>query len=106
MKISYEEARARALRYVQGLNDSGPESEVELVLIDEDTERFERGWMFFYQSKAYCDSGDFRDFVPGTAPIIIDDISGTLHETGTEREPEYYLAEYLKRPGEIPGDTK
>ena len=64
-----------------------------IILIDETIEK-EWGWVFFYQSKDYVESKDFRDMLAGNAPIIVDKISGKLSYTGTAHEIEFYINEY------------
>ena len=51
-------------------------------------------WIFFYQSKAYLDSGDFSELLAGNAPLIVDRSAGELRVTGTARPIDDYLAAY------------
>ncbi|WP_020405488.1 YrhB domain-containing protein [Hahella ganghwensis] len=63
------------------------------VLPDETIER-SWGWVFFYQSKAYIETGDFREMLGGNAPIIVNRDSGELIHTGTAYDIEHYIKEY------------
>ena len=63
------------------------------ILKDETIEK-DWGWVFFYQSLAFLESGDFRDMLGGNAPIIVNKLTGTLIHTGTAYEIEYYIKEY------------
>jgi hypothetical protein len=52
------------------------------------------GWIFFYQSNEFLDSGTQSAALGGNAPIIVDRNSFELRLTGTARPLEEYLAEY------------
>jgi hypothetical protein len=52
------------------------------------------GWIFFYQSNEFLDSGNPRAQLCGNAPIIVDRNTGELRVTGTARPLEEYLAKY------------
>jgi hypothetical protein len=52
------------------------------------------GWVFFYQSKDFLKSGDFRDMLAGNAPIIVNRNTGALTHTGTAYDIEQYIKEY------------
>ncbi len=49
------------------------------------------GWVYFYNSRRYLETGDFRDQLIGNAPIVVDRSSGTIHGTGTAKPLEEYL---------------
>ncbi|TDF37641.1 hypothetical protein EYS14_15125 [Alteromonadaceae bacterium M269] len=57
----------------------------------------EFGWVFFYNTKKFQETGDFRDMIAGNAPIIVDKVSGEITETGTSYDVEYYIKEYRNR---------
>ena len=63
------------------------------VLVGETIET-EWGWVFFYQSKAYVETGDFREMLGGNAPIIVNRNTGELSHTGTAHDVEHYIKEY------------
>ena len=63
------------------------------VLIDEYTQEESFGWVFFYQSKKYLETGDFRHALAGNAPLIITR-TGELHVTGTAEPLERYLERF------------
>lgn len=69
---------------------------IKLAILDEETQEHEFGWVFFYNSVKFIESGDFRDALGGNAPLIIDKTSGKLIETGTAHETEYYVRNYIK----------
>jgi immunity protein 35 of polymorphic toxin system len=55
------------------------------------------GWVFFYESKKYLDTGDYHFRALGNSPFIVDRSDGSVHVTATARPIEYYIAEYEKR---------
>jgi Immunity protein 35 len=52
------------------------------------------GWVFFYNSRAYIESGNISAMLAGNSPFLIDSYDGTLHVLGTAYPVEQYLAEY------------
>lgn len=66
----------------------------EVQLIKEVTEEYDFGWVFYYQSKMYLESGDENEFLCGNAPCIVDRKSGEIFETGTAYPIEDYIKAY------------
>lgn len=64
-----------------------------LTLLDELTRELPYGWVFFYQSRGYVETGDPRQMLGGNAPLLVTH-SGELYETGTAHPLESYLREY------------
>jgi len=52
------------------------------------------GWVFFYQSKRYVESGDLTHSLFGNSPIVINRFTNELRVTGTARPLEHYLDTY------------
>ncbi|WP_226669117.1 YrhB domain-containing protein [Microbulbifer aggregans] len=71
-----------------------PYDPIECVVLEDETIEKPWGWVFFYQSKAYLESGDFRDMVGGNAPYIVNRQTGAITETGTAHDIEHYINEY------------
>jgi hypothetical protein len=65
--ISKKEANAIAEAFLRNLAGSD-----ELRIIPEETLERSFGWVFFYNSKAYLESGDESFLIAGNAPIIVD----------------------------------
>jgi hypothetical protein len=111
--LSYEAARELALAYIQKFNESqidfhplylgylqrnDPDYQQQknvIVLTNIHEESF--GWIFFYNSKQFIDTGDFSYAIAGNAPIIINRMTGELSVTGTAHSIEYYIEEYQRR---------
>lgn len=89
VKIKYEEARRLAMDYLKR-----QACDVELVLLEDETITEDFGWVFFYNTKKFQETGDFRDMLGGNAPIIIDNRNGKITETGTAYEIQHYIEEY------------
>lgn len=66
----------------------------ECVIMPEHTIEKDWGWVFFYQSKSYLETGNFEDMLAGNAPIIVNRKSAELTHTGTAFSIEHYLKEY------------
>ena len=66
----------------------------EAVVLEEMTMTKPYGWVFFYQSRAYVETGEFAEMLLGNAPIIFDSFDGELRVTGTAEPIEHYLREY------------
>src|SRR5689334_436209 len=58
---TFEEARKTALAMLTP----------HLALLDSGTEEFRVGWVFYYQSARFIETGDLVDSVGGNAPIFV-----------------------------------
>lgn len=67
---------------------------VDCVVLEGKTIEKEWGWVFFYQSKGYLESGDFRDMLDGNAPFIVNRHTGAITVTGTAYDIGHYIDEY------------
>lgn len=63
------------------------------------TVEFELGWVFFYQTKDYIESGNLLSAAGENAPIIIDKRTGAIHVTGTVYPVNKYIVDFLSRKG-------
>jgi hypothetical protein len=55
------------------------------------------GWVFFYNSKQFLETGDISQALVGNAPLIVDRTDGSVHVTGTAEPIEHYLKDYEAR---------
>lgn len=90
-EINIDEAKKIACEYLLS-----QDCEYELALLEDKTLAKEFGWVFFYNTKKYLETKDFRDMLGGNAPIIIDKNTGKVTETGTANPIEDYIDEYEK----------
>ena len=65
-----------------------------VAVLEEETIEHEWGWVFFYQSKEYIKTRDFRDALAGNAPYIVNRNNGQIKATGTAHPIEHYIQEY------------
>lgn len=70
-----------------------------LGLMEEKTLEKGFGWVFFYNTKRYLETGEFTYMLAGNAPFIVDKRDGSLHETGTAEPIEIYISKYEEQCG-------
>jgi hypothetical protein len=70
------------------------------VIVDAQTIETEFGWIFFYQSEEFLNTGESERQLAGNAPLIVDRRDGSLHVTGTAKPLKEYIREYKRRRGE------
>ena len=92
--INFEQAKAIVRGYLDKLDISTGEPS---AIVDKATIVRPDGWVFFYNSKAYLETGDVRDMFAGNAPVIVSKDEGTLYETGTAYPIEHYIEKYEKQ---------
>ena len=85
---TYEKALLVIRAYVAAATDGAG------VVLEEATLDRPYGWVFFYQSRAYVESGDVREMLGGNAPLVFNRVSGEIRVTGTARGIEEYLRTY------------
>jgi Immunity protein 35 len=85
--MTLEEARETALRYIA--QHSTPE--LELALDDGQTVDRGRDWVFFYNSRAYLESGSIGDALAGNGPLAVNKESGELRVLPADRPWEETL---------------
>lgn len=66
--ISSKEARALAIEEINRIQTS---TGIDLTLVDADTVEFDGGWVFYWDSTAYLQTGDFGMAIGGNAPFVI-----------------------------------
>ena len=81
----------------QYLKDTHQHMHDELIILDDETMEREFGWVFFYTSRKFLETGNILYGLVGNAPIIVDRNQGALHVTGTARPIEEYIQEFEKR---------
>jgi Immunity protein 35 len=89
--ITTKEAEAIAQQYLVEL-EGKISTPLQLTKIQE--EPF--GWVFFYQSKDYMETGNLNSMLAGNAPFIVDNKVGAIHVLGTAHPSEVYIREYSK----------
>jgi hypothetical protein len=64
------------------------------VVLEKETIEKYWGWVFFYQSKSYFETQDFRQMLAGNAPFIVNKETSVVSITGTSHPIEHYIKEY------------
>ena len=91
--LTFTEAREQALATVRTRPADLPLGD-ELVLIEDDTIERDWGWVFFFTSRLWRDTGDPRYENHGEGPLIVNRYDGSVHTTGTSHPSEYYVTRY------------
>lgn len=82
--IDYQAALAIAKEHINKicveLNSEGEydHEDVELALLEEFTEEKSYGWIFYYQSARYVETGRIIDGILGTPPFIVEKEAGVV----------------------------
>lgn len=63
----------------------------EYIILEKETIEKDWGWVFFYTSKKWHETNDFRYAVAGNAPYIVLREYGNTLVTGTAHAIEYYI---------------
>ena len=85
---THDRARRVVDAYVQVATDGAG------AILDQATLDKPYGWVFFYSTKKFVETGDPRDGLVGNAPLIFNRITGEYRVTGTAHPIEHYLSEY------------
>jgi hypothetical protein len=85
---TYEKALRVVSAYVDAATDGGG------VVIESQTIDKPYGWVFFYQSRAFAESGRITEAYAGNAPLIFNRVFCEYHVTGTAKPIEQYIEEY------------
>ena len=81
---------------------SGCETGDTLVILDEETIEKKWGWVFFFTSRKWNETGDLRYAIAGNAPYLVERASGRCFPTGTAYGIEHYIDNY-ERTGDPHG---
>ncbi len=68
----------------------------ELAVMEDRTREESFGWVFFYNTKRFVETGDVQWALGGNAPLIVDRRSRELHVTGTAHPIEHYIDEFRR----------
>lgn len=92
--LNQQEAKLRVLAF---LNQGCYASQDSIIILDEVTIKRPYGWIFFYQSQKFLETGNFSEMLVGNGPIVIEKANGTIHSLGSG----YYKLEDEIREFEI-----
>src|SRR5581483_2945881 len=100
--INRDEAHTLTSTWLTAMSAKGS---IALELIEEQTVDVDFGWVFFYNSKQFKETGDSAYALAGNAPVIVDRATGSLHVTGTARPISEYVEEFRRRRAMVGLDT-
>jgi hypothetical protein len=92
-RMTRERARKVAEEFIV---NEGRKVELALTLIDDLTIEEDFGWVFFYNTVEFCETGDELAGLAGNAPLIVDRQTGELHVTGTAQPIGDYIELYRR----------
>lgn len=85
---TYDEALTVMRTYIEVMTEG------QSTLLEEETCDKPYGWIFFYQSKRFQETGNWRNSLLGNAPFIFNRVSGEISVTGTAHPLEHYVDKY------------
>ncbi len=68
----------------------------KLWLIESETIEEPFGWVFFYNTQKYLETGELTFMLAGNSPFIVDKKKGEVHSTGIEYPIEHYIKEFRR----------
>jgi Immunity protein 35 len=69
---------------------------LELVVLDERTLETDFGWVFFYDTREFAETGDDLARAVGNSPVIVDARTGRIEITGTAKPIDQYVELYRR----------
>jgi hypothetical protein len=87
------EARRLAEEHLAELEMFPP---IEVTVLDGSTIETDFGWVFFWTSKQYAETGDEKYALAGNAPLIVDRRDGSVHSTSTAHPVEAIIETYRR----------
>ena len=96
--IYYDEAKQRALEQLSILRDpEGPP--LEPAIFDERTVELPWGWVFYWNTRLYLETGDFEHAVFGNPPLVVNRRDGSVTTICAEESLKRELRRYERRTG-------
>ena len=106
--VTAHQAKQRVLEWLQkaerDMNSFGSalpgyseKEHLHLAVVESETEEHDFGWVFYWTSREYLETGEIRYALGGNAPLIVDRNNGSIHVTGTARLTSEYVDEYRKK---------
>src|SRR6188768_3437442 len=93
--LTKEQAHALIVAEInRSQKDDDAGTPIALAIVDEHTIERPWGWVFFYNSRRFVETRDFRHALAGNAPYIVNRHTGEIRLTGTAHKIEYYIAHY------------
>ena len=81
------------------LQQMGPSAD-PFVVIEKNTIEKPFGWVFFYNSKRFVETGESRYRLAGNGPVIVNKHTGSVEFFGSTKPPLEFVAEYEQKLAE------
>lgn len=92
--------KSSATKMVQNyLKSMPPLSGDNYVIVEEMTCDKPYGWIFYFSSKLYIETGDFMRALGGNGPIVVLKTSGELHQLGSSLPGDEAVREFEVKMG-------
>lgn len=91
--MNIEEAEEIITKKINEPDPSWPDKPA-IVILSEQTIQRHWGWVFFYNSQRFLNTGNVSDALVGNAPYIVNRRSGEISLTGTTHPIDYYIKQY------------
>jgi hypothetical protein len=72
---------------------------VEVVVLDKSTLTKPYGWIFFYNSRKYVETGDINAMLGGNAPLLVLAEDGSIHPLSTAHPVQTSIARFEQERG-------
>jgi len=69
----------------------------EMIILDEHTVEKDYGWVFYWTSRPWHETGDFQYAIAGNGPILISRADGALYQCGSAAPLEEGIQEQEQR---------
>ena len=89
--------RSEALELVSKQLDGKSSDNVQYVVVNESTIEKPFGWVFFYQSKKFLETGIFMHRLAGNGPVFVNKMTGEIDFFGSLPPFEVILADYERK---------
>jgi len=89
--LSRENAEKRLAKL---LNADYHADDDSLLIVTELTIEKDYGWIFFYQSRKYLETGEFSYRLAGNGPVVFERESGAVHYLGSDKHPDKLIREF------------
>lgn len=91
--VNEAEARATAEAVLGKINEQSRSGPFVISRVEERP----TGWIFYWTTARFLETGDWRDGLGGNAPILIDRTTGEVLPTGTAYPIDRYISEHEDR---------
>jgi secreted PhoX family phosphatase len=71
--------------------------DTQLVVYETDTIEKAFGWIFFYNTKEFRDTGNFSSRLVGNGPVMVNKYDGNVTFYGTGESLEHYIEDYERK---------